>query len=179
MRHSLANNSAALTFTLSGLSKIAGLPQMKVAWMAVSGPDGQVAPALARLDIIADTYLSLNTPMQLALPALLASRTGFQRQLGERVRANSTALDAALAKIPSVERLGAEGGWYAVLRVPQTASDEELAIALLEEQGVLAHPGHFYDFGAEGYLVLSLITPASDFQEGVARLAAFLKRRFA
>jgi alanine-synthesizing transaminase len=178
-RRSLANNSAALTFTLSGLSKIAGLPQMKVAWLAVSGPEDQVAQALSRLDIIADTYLSLNTPVQLALPAMLASRQSFQRQLSERVRTNSTALDAALGKIRSVERLAAEGGWYAVVRVPHTASDEELAIALLEEQGVLAHPGHFYDFGVDGYLVLSLITPLSDFQEGTARLAAFLKQRFA
>src|SRR5205085_6904687 len=129
-RPSLARNSAALTFALSGISKIAGLPQMKVAWIAVSGPEKLTQPALARLEIIADTYLSMNTPVQLALPALLASRAGFQKQLRERVRENSTTLDAAFAGAPSVARLEAEGGWYAVLRVPQTASDEDLAIAV-------------------------------------------------
>jgi len=175
-RLSLANNAAALTFTLSGLSKVAGLPQMKVAWMAVSGPEAE--PALAKLEIIADTYLSMNTPIQLALPAWLASRAGFQKQLRERLAANSKSLAAALATVPSVERLETEAGWYAVLRVPQTASDEDLAIALVEEQGVIAHPGHFYDFRAEGYVVLSLITPAATFREGAARLAAFLARRF-
>ncbi|MDP9269072.1 MAG: pyridoxal phosphate-dependent aminotransferase [Acidobacteriota bacterium] len=177
-RPSLANNAAALTFTLSGLSKIAGLPQMKVAWMAVSGPAAQAAQALARLEVIADTYLSMNTPMQLALPALLASRSGFQKQLRERVQTNSKALNAALAAVPSVERLESEAGWYAVLRTPHTGSDEDLAIALLEEQGVVTHPGHFYDFRAEGYLVLSLITPAALFREGATRLATFLARRF-
>jgi len=177
-RPSLANNNAALTFTLSGLSKVAGLPQMKVAWMTVSGPEAEVGSALAKLEIIADTYLSMNTPMQVALPALLASRAGFQKQLRERVEANSKALDAALATVPSVERLATEAGWYAVLRVPQTASDEELAIALVEEQGVIVHPGHFYDFRAEGYLVLSLITAAPAFREGASLLSAFLARRF-
>ena len=177
-RPSLANNRAALTFTLSGLSKIAGLPQMKVAWMAVSGPDAQVEQGLARLEIIADTYLSMNTPVQLALPTLLSSRAGFQKQLHERVCTNSKALDAALIAVHSVERLETEGGWYAILRVPQTASDEDLAIALLEEQGVVVHPGHFYDFSAEGYLVLSLITPLAIFREGTTRLAAFLAKSF-
>lgn len=177
-RPSLAVNAAALTFTLSGLSKIAGLPQMKVAWMAVSGPDGEVRQALGRLEVIADTYLSMNTPMQFALPALLGSRSGFQEQLRDRLQENSKALDAALASVRSVERLAAEGGWYAVLRVPQTAGDEELAIALLEEQAVVAHPGHFYDFNAEGYLVVSLITPPTVFCEGASRLAAFLGQRF-
>jgi hypothetical protein len=177
-RRSLVQNSAALTFTLSGLSKIAGLPQMKIAWLVASGPEAQVTAALARLEIIADTYLSLNAPLQLALPALLAFRKQFQVQLGERIRANLAALDAQLASEPQLQRLELEGGWYAIVRAPQTASDEDLAIALLEEQGVLAHPGHFYDFASDGYLVLSLITPAARFAEGARRLASLVHSRF-
>lgn len=177
-RRSLATNGEALTFTLSGLSKIAGLPQMKAAWMAVSGPEAAVGQALSRLEIVADTYLSLNTPVQLALPAFLASRTEFQKQLTGRVAANLETLDEALAAAPAAGRLEAEGGWYAVLRVPQVASDEELALALLEEQGTVVHPGHFYDFGGEGHLVLSLIGAPDAFRAGAAGLAAFLGRRF-
>jgi aspartate/methionine/tyrosine aminotransferase len=174
---SLVRNDTALTFTLSGLSKIAGLPQMKVAWLVAGGPAAQVEAALSRLEVIADTYLSLNTPLQLALPALLAFRSEFQAQLGKRMQANLAALDAALQAVPSVVRLEAEGGWYAVLRVPQTASDEDVAIALLE-QGVVVHPGHFYDFSAEGYLVVSLLPAPERFAEGAARLAASLRQRF-
>jgi aspartate/methionine/tyrosine aminotransferase len=177
-RVSLVRNEAALTFTLSGLSKIAGLPQMKVAWLAVSGPEDAARQALARLDVIADTYLSMNAPIQLALPAMLESRKDFQAQLLTRVRENLRVLDTTLAGAHSLRRLEIEGGWYALVRTPATASDEELAIALLEEQGVVAHPGHFYDFGAEGYLVLSLITPADRFAEGARRLADFALRRF-
>lgn len=177
-RPSLAGNNAALSFTLSGLSKIAGLPQMKVAWLAVSGPDDLAKSALARLEVIADTYLSMNAPIQLALPAMLESRKDFQTQLLGRVRENLRALDAALADAHSLQRLDVEGGWYAIVRTPATGSDEELAIALLEEQGVVAHPGHFYDFGAEGHLVLSLITPADRFAEGARHLGEFARRRF-
>jgi alanine-synthesizing transaminase len=177
-RPSLVRNSNALTFTLSGISKIAGLPQMKVAWIAVSGPEKLTRRALERLEIIADTYLSMNTPVQLALPALLASRGGFQKQVRERVATNLATLDSALKKIGSVTRREADGGWYAVLRVPKTASDEQLAIALLEEQGVVAHPGHFYDFASEGFLVLSLITSLETFREGCERMADFLQSRF-
>src|SRR4051812_4817745 len=177
-RHSLARNGAALTFTLSGISKIAGLPQMKVAWIAVSGPEKLTQPALARLEIIADTYLSMNTPVQLAFPALLASRAGFQKQVRQRVAADLATLDSALAKARSVARLEAEGGWYSVLRVPHTASDEQIAIALLEEQGVVAHPGHFYDFASAGFLVLSLITAPEIFKAGCGRMADFLHQRF-
>jgi aspartate/methionine/tyrosine aminotransferase len=177
-RPSLARNAGALTFTLSGLSKIAALPQMKVAWMAVSGPPDLAQQAISRLDVIADTYLSMNTPIQLATPALLAVRGDIQKQIHERVTGNLQQLDAALGGTSALQRLDIEGGWYAIVRTPATGSDEELAIALLEEQGVVAHPGHFYDFGAEGHLVLSLITPAERFREGVARLAEFARRRF-
>lgn len=167
-----AANDSALTFTMSGLSKISGLPQMKLAWLIASGPETDKREALARLEVIADTYLSMNTPIQLAAPALLAQRYGFQKQLMARVRQNLKELDAQLAENARCTRLEIEGGWYAVLRGPATRSDEDLAIELLEEDGVYVHPGHFYDFPGDGYLVLSLITPELDFAEGLSKVLA-------
>jgi len=164
----------ALTFTLSGISKICALPQMKLAWIVVSGPPELAREALARLEVIADTYLSVSTPMQLALPDFLAQRDEIQRQVKERVAANLAELDRQLAAQESVRRLEVEGGWYVVLRVPATRSDEELAIALLDEQSVVAHPGHFYDFPNEGHLVVSLITPEDVFAEGVRRVLGWV-----
>jgi aspartate/methionine/tyrosine aminotransferase len=171
---SFAGSQVALTFTLSGLSKISGLPQMKVAWMAVSGPEEVASDAIARMEVIADTYLSMNAPLQWALPGMLASRTGIQEQLLARVRANLAELDALLKEQHLCHRLGVEGGWYAILRVPATRSDEKLTIELLERESVLVQPGHFYDFASDGYLVLSLITPAEEFREGARRLLGFL-----
>ena len=170
---SFAANDAALTFTLSGLSKIAGLPQMKFAWMAVSGPEPLRNTALSRLEVIADTFLSMNAPVQLAAPALFAQRQSFQSQLMQRIRRNLAELDRQLASQKLCTRLAIEGGWYGILRVPVTRSDEDLAIELLERKSVLVHPGHFYDFAAEGYLVLSLIAPEGDFAEAVRRLLGF------
>jgi aspartate/methionine/tyrosine aminotransferase len=170
-----AKNSRALTFTLSGLSKLAGLPQMKVSWMVTSGPEVLAEQAMARLEVIADTFLSMNTPMQLALPTLLAQRGAFQQQLRVRLRANMKELDRQLAKQTLIERLEVEGGWYVPLRVPATRSDEDLAIELLEKQSVLVHPGHFYDFPGDGYLVLSLLPPREDFRNGVQRILAHLQ----
>jgi aspartate/methionine/tyrosine aminotransferase len=122
--------------------------------------------------MIADTYLSLNAPIQLAAPVLLQQRADFRQQLMARVRANLAELDAQLTKEKRFDRLNVEGGWYAVLRVPATRPDEELAIDLLEKHDVYVHPGHFYDFPGEGYLVVSLITPEQDFHEGVGRILA-------
>jgi aspartate/methionine/tyrosine aminotransferase len=172
-RHgSFVSNGRVLTFVLSGLSKIAALPQMKVGWIAVSGPDALVGDALARLELIADTYLSLSAPLQHALPALLGQRQTMQPQLMARIRANLQQLDGQLSLQKLVSRLEIEGGWYAVLRVPAIQSDEELAIRLLEEHSVLVHPGHFYDFPDPGYLVVSLLTPAGDFSAGLCGLLA-------
>jgi alanine-synthesizing transaminase len=173
-RASFVSNHAALTFTLSGLSKISGLPQMKFAWIVVSGPDEQAAAAVERLELIADTYLSMNAPVQLAAPALFAERHAIQRQLMARIGANLAELDRQLARQSFCQRLEIEGGWYALLRVPITRSDEELAVALLERHSVLVHPGHFFDFASDGYLVVSLITPEEEFREGVKRLLAFI-----
>lgn len=173
---SFAGTRGALTFTLSGLSKISGLPQMKVAWMAVSGPEALAADAIARLEVISDTYLSMNAPLQWALPEMLASRTGIQEQLCARVQRNLSALDEELSKQELCHRLEVEGGWYAILRVPATRSDEELAIELLEKESVLVQPGHFYDFTSDGYLVISLITPVDEFREGIHKLLGYFSR---
>jgi alanine-synthesizing transaminase len=167
---SFAGNRDVLTFTLSGLSKIAALPQMKVAWVVTSGPGSEAAEAMGRLEVIADTYLSMNAPLQWATPALLAQRKNIQPQLLERVRANLAELDRQLAAQQACQRLSVDGGWYAVLRVPVTRSDEDLAIELLREKSVLIHPGHFYDFPSDGYLVLSLITPQLEFAEGMTAI---------
>jgi alanine-synthesizing transaminase len=167
---SFVANAGALTFTMSGISKISGLPQMKLAWLAASGPATEKREAIARLEMIADTYLSLNAPIQLAAPVLLQQRAAFQQQLMARVRTNLAELDAQLTKEKRFDRLNVEGGWYAVLRIPATRPDEELAIDLLEKHDVYVHPGHFYDFPGDGYLVVSLITPEQDFSEGLRRL---------
>ncbi len=169
-RPTFAANQAALTFTLSGLSKISGMPQMKFAWIAASGPSPQKWDALARLEVIADTYLSMNAPIQLAAPEFFRQRIRFQPDLMKRIQGNLAELDRQLSTQPVCSRLDIEGGWYAILRVPVTGSDEDLAIQVLEQHGVLVHPGHFYDFHADGYLVLSLITPDRIFAEGLGRL---------
>jgi alanine-synthesizing transaminase len=165
-----AANNDALTFTLSGVSKISALPQMKLAWIAVSGPRADVAAAMQRLEIIADTYLSLNAPVQLAAQVLLDQRKTIQPQLMNRVCANVAELDRQLAAQKSCSRLDVQGGWYAVLRIPVTRSDEDFAIELLQRLRILVHPGHFYDFPSDGYLVLSLIACEEEFREGIGRV---------
>jgi len=165
-----AANDQVLTFTLSGLSKISGLPQMKLAWIAVSGPQKEATEAMQRLEIIADTYLSVSAPVQLAAKTMLDQRLKLQPQLMHRIQTNLSELDLQLAKQKSCTRLALQGGWYAVLRVPVTRSDEDLAIELLTQKSVLVHPGHFYDFPTDGFLVLSLITPEPTFHEGISQL---------
>ena len=173
-RPTFAANPGALTFTLSGLSKISALPQMKLAWVVTSGPANQVHAAVQRLEVIADTYLSVNAPIQLATPVLLEQRKIVQPFLLERARGNLAELDRQLAKQQTCVRLDVEGGWYAVLRVPVTLSDEELAIAIMQNLSVLVHPGHFFDFTSDGYLIVSLITRTQEFSEGIKRLLGFL-----
>jgi aspartate/methionine/tyrosine aminotransferase len=130
---------------------------------------------MARLEVIADTFLSMNAPIQHALPTLLEQRSSFQLQLRVRLRANLKELDRQLAGQKLVERLEVDGGWYVPLRVPATRCDEDLAIELLEQQSVLVHPGHFYDFPGDGYLVLSLLPTREDFRTGVRRILAHLQ----
>jgi hypothetical protein len=167
-----AAETRVLTFTLSGLSKIAALPQMKLAWMVVNGPREMLAGALERLEIVADTYLSVSAPLAHALPSLLDMRRAIQPQILERIRSNLRRLDEQITPDSTVSRLRAEGGWYAVLKVPATRPDEDWAVELLSEDAVLVHPGHFYDFSSEGHLVISLLPPAEMFREGIRRLLA-------
>jgi alanine-synthesizing transaminase len=172
-----ASDSPALTFTLSGLSKISLLPQMKLGWIVVSGPDALVKPAMQRLEVIGDTYLSPSTPGQVALAEMLNMRGSLQTQMRKRIYSNLGFLDTLFPKGGSVERLKREGGWYAVLRVPAAGSDEDLVINLIEGSDVLVHPGHFFDFPRDGFLVVSLIVHEPEFQEGARRLHDFFRRR--
>jgi aspartate/methionine/tyrosine aminotransferase len=168
-----AGNHGALTFTLSGLSKISALPQMKLAWIAVSGPERYALEAMQRLEVIADTYLSLNAPIQLAARALLEQRKTIQPQLTHRVRANLAELDRQLGEQKACCRLEVQGGWYAILRIPVTRSDEDFAVDLLTQSSVLVHPGHFYDFPSDGHIVLSLIAEEEPFSRGLAAILHF------
>jgi alanine-synthesizing transaminase len=171
---SFAGPGESLTFTLSGISKICGLPQMKLAWIAVGGPEKEKREALARLEVIADAYLSVGTPVQVAAPALLGTRREFQPQALARIRANLATLDAQLKEQGVSGRLECEGGWNAVLRVPSAGSDEQLTCGLLREKGVLVHPGHFYDFAQPGHLIVSLIVPEREFARGIRELLSYL-----
>ena len=172
---SFASDAPVLAFTLGGLSKSCGLPQMKLGWIVVSGPPDARREALARLEVIADTYLSVSTPVQLAAPSWLARRAELTRPIAERIASNLATLRELVVEAPLATLLGVEGGWYAVLRVPATRSEEELVVAMLERHGVLVHPGFFFDFAHEAYLVLSLLPQSDVFCEGVARLLGGLE----
>ena len=169
---SLLSNAAGLTFVLGGLSKELGLPQMKVSWLIVNGPPEQVAAAQQRLEVIADTYLSVNAPAQNALPEWLALQPGIAAQIRSRVAANLRFLETAAAGVPSCEVRRPQGGWYGILRIPNIHSEEHWVLTLLKEDQVYVHPGYFFDFEAGAYLILSLLTPEADFQEGVRRILA-------
>jgi len=159
----------ALTLCLGGLSKSCGLPQLKLAWMALAGPAAAREEARARLEVVADTYLSVSTPVQQAAPAVLARAAELQAPIRDRIRANLGVLRDAAQGTPAT-LLDVEGGWSAVLHVPATRGEDEWVIALAEGDGVLVHPGYFFDFPREAYLVLSLLPPTSEFAEGVARI---------
>jgi aspartate/methionine/tyrosine aminotransferase len=158
-------------FVVSGLSKIAGLPQMKAAWIVASGAAQE---AMGRLEVIADTFLSINAPVQCALPHWLGGRGSIQSQISKRVQANLAELDRQLASFSSVNRLKVEGGWYAMLRIPAIERDEQTVLALLE-RGVWVHPGYFFGMAESGWLVISLLGPEAEFSTGIARLAEFLR----
>jgi alanine-synthesizing transaminase len=169
----LAGVEACLAFSMSGLSKVAGLPQMKLGWMVVNGPATLRAKAWENLEWVADTYLSVSTPVQCAAPRLLAVGDKVQRQIRERASANLAFARATLAGSPA-NVLTVEGGWNITLQVPQIRSEEEWTLKLLEQASVLVQPGFFYDFEAEAYLVVSLLTPPEIFREGLARLVVHL-----
>ena len=159
-------------FVVSGLSKIAGLPQMKAAWIVATGPEATAA--LDRLEVIADTFLSMNAPVQAALPIWLDGRAVIQNQIRQRVSANLAELDCQLAHAPQITRLGVEAGWYAVLRIPALGPDEHTVLALLE-QGVWLHPGYFFGMAESGWLVVSLLGPEPEFSTGVTLLVNYFR----
>jgi aspartate/methionine/tyrosine aminotransferase len=168
----LAGAEQVLTFCFSGLSKIAGLPQMKVGWIVLSGPPAQRQAALERLELIADTYLSVSTPIQHAAPRLLGLVENIQQQIQQRVRSNLESVRFAVGPDFPCRVLDVEGGWYATIEIPRTRTDEQWCIELLERDAVLVQPGFFYDFPSEAYLVVSLLTSAAKFEEGIGRLLA-------
>ncbi len=174
-RSALEENSAPLVFSLGGLSKLAGLPQMKLAWMAVAGEGARVDAALARLEIIADTFLSVGTAVQLALPGILACRTTAEQAIRLRTRTNLAYARAAVEG-SAASVLDLEGGWYATLRLPRTQSEDDWVLGLLEQDDVLVHPGHFFDFDQEAYIVVSLLTPEATLREGVNRIVERVSR---
>ena len=159
-------------FVVSGLSKIAGLPQMKAAWIVATGPAH--AQAMERLEVIADTFLSMNAPVQCALPAWLKDCDSIQKQIIERLKANLVALDRELAQLPLLQRLAVEGGWYAVLRIPALQPDEQSVLELLE-RGVWVHPGYFFGMPKSGWLVVSLLAPVCEFSTGVTGLINYFR----
>lgn len=163
------------TFVLSGLSKVAALPQMKAAWIACFAEDGEQVEALQRLEVISDTFLSMSTPVQSALPAWLAERAGAQRQIRQRLQANVKTLDTILGRQTLVTRLQIEAGWYAVLRIPGLMPDEDTALELLVGWGVVVHPGNFYGFSGRGWLVISLLAPEQEFGAGVEAISQHFK----
>ena len=167
---SLTGIDEVLTFCLSGLSKIAGLPQMKLGWIIIGGPAALRSEAIERLELIADTYLSVGTPVQHALPKLLEAGESVRQQIAARLRENLAVLRDLIDDGSAAQVLKLEGGWYSTLRVPRTKTEENWCLDLLEQDKVLVQPGFFYDFESEAYLVLSLLTPTDAFREGVKRL---------
>ena len=169
---SLTAIDEVLTFCLSGLSKIAGLPQLKLGWIVTGGPIGRREQAFERLELIADTYLSVSSPVQWAAPALLGMRSELQLQILARILANRAFLASQIGPASPWTLLAADGGWYAVLEAPRVHREEEWALNLLTEDNVLVQPGFFFDFEREAFLVISLLTPEDVFCEGVRRMLA-------
>ena len=164
-----------LTFSLGGLSKSIGLPQLKLGWIGVGGPATAVERSLARLEFACDMYLSVSTPVQLAAPELLERGASLRQQIQARVIANYDHLAARGATMPTCEVLNAEGGWYAIVRVPSLCPEEELVLNLLADADVLTHPGYFFDFAHESHLVVSLLVPEPWFREGVSHMFRYLE----
>ena len=169
-----AGSDACLTFTLNGFSKLAGLPQLKLGWIHVSGPRDLAEQARERLAFITDAFLSVSAAVQHAAPAVFRLRAGLQEQINRRLEENGRTLEECLSGLPGCSVLDREGGWYAVVKIADEQSDEDLAIRLLGQDGVLVHPGYFYDFPTGSFLVLSLLPPTGTFREGSAKLAAQL-----
>jgi aspartate/methionine/tyrosine aminotransferase len=169
----VASRKGPLSFTLGGLSKSVGLPQLKLGWIVVGGDMGPRWEALRALELIADSYLSVSTPVQVAAADLLKRGSGIRDGIARRVRGNLSTLRQLAAQFPSTEVLRCEGGWYAVIRVPATRAEEDLVLGLLEHERVLVHPGYFFDFPREAFLIVSLLPAAAVFADAAARMLQF------
>lgn len=167
---SLIGRTDVAGFTMGGLSKSVGLPQVKLAWIALSGSAAHVDAVRGRLELIADTYLSVSTPVQVAAPRLLRDGASVREQIQSRICANYARLQRTVGQNSPCRLLHADAGWSAVLQVPSIVPEEELVLTLLTEERVLVHPGYFFDFARESFLIVSLLTPEADFADGIARL---------
>ncbi|MBI4887773.1 MAG: pyridoxal phosphate-dependent aminotransferase [Acidobacteria bacterium] len=172
----IAARAGVLAFSLAGLSKSVGLPQLKLGWIIAGGPPAVRDAALQGLELVADTFLSVGTPVQLAAPRLLAEGAAVRAAIHERVRRNLSLLRAAAGRNPACDLLRTEGGWSAVIRVPSTRREEQLVIDLLEQERILVHPGYFFDFAREAYVVVSLLPAPHVFGDAVDRLLRFVSR---
>jgi len=170
----LASKADVLAFSLGGLSKTVGLPQLKLAWLVAGGPPEVSAPALAGLELIADSFLSVSTPVQIAARTLLESGATIRVQIQERVRDNLAILRHVTQAFPACDVLKVEGGWSAVIRVPATRTEDQLILGLLDAEGIVVHPGYFFDFPREAFVVLSLLPPTETLREGALRLLRYV-----
>lgn len=171
---SLAGINYVLTFTLSGLSKICGLPQMKLSWIVISGPQKGCKEAIEKMEIITDTYLSVGTPVQLAAGNLLVNRDFIQLQIKERILNNYKFLKTEINGNEFADLMKTEGGWYAVIKVKSVINEEKAAFELLEKKDIYIHPGYFFDFRDEGFIVVSLLTPSDIFRTGIKRILEYI-----
>ncbi len=167
---SVLGQADVLTASLGGLSKSAGLPQVKLGWIGFGGPSAAVDDAIANYEIVADTYLSASTPVQLAAPMLIERGAAIRQQIQVRVQSNLAILRDRVRAFPSVDVLPVEGGWSAVIQIPSIASEESLALELLNRDGVLVHPGYFFDFSREAFVIVSLLVQPQHFTMAIDRL---------
>lgn len=170
----VAAAASVLSFSLGGLSKAACLPQMKLGWILAGGPESQVLEALARLEMVADTFLSVGTPVQRAAGSLLATAASARTRLSARIRANLRTVARMIVPPSPITAWKVEAGWYSVLRVPRVMTDEQWAVSLVRDAGVVVHPGSFFGFDSEGFVVLSLIPPEEAFSDGLGRLVSYV-----
>jgi aspartate/methionine/tyrosine aminotransferase len=166
---------SALSFVLNGLSKAAGMPQMKLGWIALNGAQTEINRALERLEVISDTYLSVGTPVAKALPQLLTIGADVREQILQRVRRNLALLDKRVTNT-AAHRLHMDAGWSAIVQVPETQSEEDWVTGLIEDYAVITQPGYFFDMGRGAYLVLSLITAPETFEQGIERLCHYVAK---
>ena len=170
----LASRADVLAFSLGGLSKTVGLPQLKLAWLVAGGPSEACASALAGLELIADSFLSVGTPVQIATPTLLECGADVRAQIHQRVRDNLRILRELARPFPACQILKVEGGWSAVIRVPATRTEDQLILGLLDAEGIVVHPGYFFDFAREAFVVMSLLPPTETLREGALRLLRYV-----